>query len=46
MKLRERIGLDIGRRAKIEDGIDAAIKSGRPTVIDAVVDPAEYWEQM
>lgn len=28
MKLRERIGLDIGRRAKIEDGIDAAIKQG------------------
>lgn len=28
MKLRERIGLDIGRRAKIEDGIEAAIKHG------------------
>jgi sugar phosphate isomerase/epimerase len=28
MKLRERIGVDVGRRAKIEDGIDAAVKHG------------------
>ena len=28
MNLRERIGVDVGRRAKIEDGIDAAVKHG------------------
>ena len=28
MKLRERIGVDVGRRAKIEDGIEAAVKHG------------------
>jgi sugar phosphate isomerase/epimerase len=28
MKLRDRIGVDVGRRAKIEDGIDAAVKHG------------------
>ena len=28
MKLRERIGVDVGRRAKIEDGIDAAVQHG------------------
>ena len=28
MNLRDRIGVDVGRRAKIEDGIEAAIKHG------------------
>jgi len=28
MNLRDRIGVDVGRRAKIEDGIDAAVKHG------------------
>ncbi len=39
-------GVRVEAQANFEKAFDAAIKSGRPTVIDAVVDPSEYWEQM
>jgi acetolactate synthase-1/2/3 large subunit len=39
-------GIRVETQADFDKSFDAAIKSGRPTVIDAVVDPAEYWEQM
>lgn len=39
-------GVRVEAQANFEKAFDAALKSGRPTVIDAVVDPSEYWEQM
>ena len=48
-QLAKGFGLDGVRaetQADFDKAFDAAIKSGRPTVIDAVVDPSEYWEQM
>ena len=39
-------GVRVGTRADFERAFDAALESGRPTVIDAFIDPSEYWEQM
>ena len=39
-------GIRVETQAEFEKAFDAALKAKRPTVIDAVVDPAEYWEQM
>jgi acetolactate synthase I/II/III large subunit len=37
---------DVSGIAEFEAALDAALASGRPHVIAAKVDPAEYWEQM
>ena len=39
-------GIRVETQAEFERAFDAALKAKRPTVIDAVVDPSEYWEQM
>lgn len=39
-------GVRVGTQADFERAFDAALASGRPTIIDAFVDPSEYWEQM
>lgn len=39
-------GVRVGTQPGFERAFDAALASGRPTIIDAFVDPAEYWEQM
>ena len=39
-------GIRVETQAAFERIFEAALKTGRPTVIDAVVDPSEYWEQM
>lgn len=39
-------GVRVEAQGDFDKAFEAAVKSGRPTVIDAVVDPAEYWEQM
>ena len=39
-------GVKTATLAEFETAFDAAVASRRLTVIDAVVDPSEYWEQM
>jgi acetolactate synthase-1/2/3 large subunit len=39
-------GVRVGSLAEFEAAFDAALGSRRLTVIEAIVDPAEYWEQM
>jgi len=39
-------GIRVETQGDFETAFDAALQSKRPTVIDAVVDPSEYWDQM
>ncbi|MBM3531750.1 MAG: thiamine pyrophosphate-binding protein [Alphaproteobacteria bacterium] len=39
-------GCRVGSLADFEQAFDAALRSGQPAVIDAFIDPSEYWEQM
>ncbi|MSP49369.1 MAG: thiamine pyrophosphate-binding protein [Alphaproteobacteria bacterium] len=39
-------GTRVESQAEFERAFDAALETKRPTVIDAIVDPSEYWEQM
>ncbi|MGE4221265.1 MAG: thiamine pyrophosphate-binding protein [Alphaproteobacteria bacterium] len=39
-------GVRVETQAEFEAALEAALASNRLTVIDAVVDPSEYWEQM
>jgi thiamine pyrophosphate-dependent acetolactate synthase large subunit-like protein len=39
-------GIRVGDLADFERAFDAALQTGQPTLIDAFVDPSEYWEQM
>ena len=39
-------GVKVTTIAEFEQAFDAAVASRRLTVIDAIVDPQEYWEQM
>lgn len=40
------VGLRVETQAAFEDAFDAALASRKLTVIDAMVDPSEYWDQM
>ena len=39
-------GVRVETQVAFEQALEAALAAGRLTVIDAVVDPSEYWEQM